>query len=82
MTRRRILFTRCPGQCYCSEHEGLAYQEPSWWAVEWEGECGPGGHTLGRPVAGPCGSRREVELEVKLRLRNRQIRDLRRSLRK
>ena len=72
--RIEIAYTRQPAY--------MVYVNPAWWAF-----------TVNRnpdvEIAGPCETRRELEailragaLEGRLKMRNRQIRDLRRQLRK
>lgn len=72
--RIEVFFTRKPTY--------MTYEKPAWWA-----------YTVGRnpdiEVAGPCKTRKELDLTLKayalegrLKKRNRQIRDLRRQLRK
>ena len=72
--RVEVVFTSKPCQ--------TEYTESAWWAK-----------TVGRnpdiEIAGPCGTRKELEKELEIKrlrgvltLRNRQIRDLRRQLRK
>jgi len=70
----QIAFTRKPAY--------TAYEEPAWWAFTQD-------RNPDIEIAGPCETRRELEtllkvyaLEGRLKMRNRQIRDLRRSLRK